>query len=230
MSKFQERSVRIEPLSSILLPVTFIPRIPSRTIGISGSDNGDNCSSNSNSNDTGDPRQRKHDLNHSNTNTSNRKPLSKAVIADLTNLINSSSGPRMDPKNPLNHNPNHIHYHNPLKSHDIHSSHELPPETNIHHLQHLHHVTTEVVAYTSLGSKHITVNATALRSNLYHLPHTISFYTDGYVSSGGDLLVDQGRLNYVFANQEKRKLQQQQQQQNVPQKEINLIDLLIIQM
>jgi len=57
-------------------------------------------------------------------------------------------------------------------------------------------VSTDLVLNTSHGIFRKTINASALTTNKFHLPHTISFYSDGYVTSGDELL-EQKRLNFL---------------------------------
>jgi hypothetical protein len=133
MAKFHGRQVIIEPESSVLLPVTFVPKIPS-------------------------PATRE----VSTFTNEKLKPLSKAAIADLHELIGSD-------------------FPNATLQNEVHS------------------VKTTIVVQTSRGTLHTHVDATAVAANQYRVPHTITFYSDGYVS-GGDSLFDQKRLMFLANN------------------------------
>ncbi len=132
MSEFTEnRSLIIQPESSLLLSVTFIPSF--RNL------------------------KRKNKRNHENRKL--KKSLSKAVIADLNDLIGLD-------------------------------------QFDSNYLEFVHNVQTKLLINTTLGMFHRTVNASTVEVNPFHLPHTISFYSDGYVSSR-DFLFEQERMNFI---------------------------------
>jgi hypothetical protein len=135
MSIFQERTVTIKPKASVLLPILFIPKFPSHA----------------------EPKGSTGTGNHS--NTENKRRLTRAVVADIAEMIGSGQT-------------------------------ESSLQNNLHLVQ------TSVRIDTSRGTMNMSFNATALEGNPYHLPHTIAFYSDGYVSSG-EILAEQGRLSFL---------------------------------
>lgn len=136
MSEFTERRfLIIQPVSSLLLSVTFIPSF----------------------------RNLKRINKRNNEHRKLKKGLSKAVIADFNDLIG-------------------------------------PDQFDSNDLEFIHNVQTTLIINTTLGLFHRTVNASAVEVNPFHLPHTISFYSDGYVSRR-DFLFEQDRMNFIADKQ-----------------------------
>jgi len=137
-SQFQERVLVVQPLSSILLPITFFPRMPPSW------------------------EINNHDTNNEQAYIQGSEPqyspkgLSRAAAADLAELIGAD-----------------------MMGSNLHNDH--------------HVAKTQVVVHTSRGALDVHVNITAIKGNPFNVPHTITFYSNGYVSGGAPM----GNLHLV---------------------------------